>query len=216
MKFVKRILIMFYIIGMIPFYTCFGQQIQREKKVIIIDPGHGGMDSGAIGINKLKEKDVVLEIAMEILKWNKTILNNRYDIYLTRYSDTLISLSHRAKLARVLRPDLFISLHVNHSANKKAKGIEVYIHNSINLKNENLGQSIEFANNIIEQLHKKLGYNPRGVKKANFQVLRQTINTCPSVLVELGFLSNIDEADYLKKEENKNALALAILMSIKI
>lgn len=63
-----------------------------QKKVIIIDPGHGGNDSGAIGINGTYEKDVVLKIAKEILKLNKSLFDSELDIYLTRYKDTLISL----------------------------------------------------------------------------------------------------------------------------
>ncbi len=212
MKVVNRMWMLFFVIGMLPFYVSFGQEILKRKKVIVIDPGHGGTDSGAIAIDGHKEKDMVLEIAKEILKWNKIILNNRYNIYLTRYSDTLISLSHRTKLAGVLRPDLFISLHGNNTNNPNAKGIEVYIHT----KNENGRQSVKIATDIIKQLHGKLGYRTRGVKKANFQVLRQTIKTYPAILIELGFLSNKDEAGYLTKKENKNAVALAILMSIKI
>ncbi|HBY68193.1 MAG TPA: N-acetylmuramoyl-L-alanine amidase, partial [Flavobacteriaceae bacterium] len=68
----------------------FGQQ-----KVIIIDPGHGGKDTGAIGTNSIQEKDVVLDIANEIIRLNKTLINNKFDIYSTRYKDTLISLSDR-------------------------------------------------------------------------------------------------------------------------
>ncbi|MCF6347002.1 MAG: N-acetylmuramoyl-L-alanine amidase [Flavobacteriaceae bacterium] len=212
----KRIWMVLFVVGIIPLYSASGQQMQKVKKVIVIDPGHGGIDSGAIGINELKEKDIVLEIAMEMLKWNKTVLNNRYDIYLTRYSDTLISLSHRAKLVNIVQPDLLISLHGNHSVNPKAKGIEVFVYNNIDTKSKNGRQSVKMANYIIKQLGEKLGYRTRGVKKENFQVLRETINTCPAVLIELGFLSNKDEVDYLKKEQNINVLALAILMSIKI
>ncbi len=216
MEVTKRMWLLFLMVGLFPFCTCFGQEILKVKKIIVIDPGHGGTDFGAIAINGVKEKGMVLDIAKDILKWNKMVLNNRYDIYLTRYSDTLISLSDRAKLVNVIRPDLFISLHGNNAKNPNAKGIEVYIHDSLYAKNENGRQSIKIATDIINQLYEKLGYKIRGVKKANFQVLRQTINTCPSVLIELGFLSNKDEASYLIKKENKQALALAILMSIKI
>jgi len=216
MEVIKRMWIVLFVIGILPFCICSGQEIIKRKKVIIIDPGHGGTDSGAKAINGLKEKEMVLEIAKEILKWNKTVLNNRYDIYMTRYTDTLISLSDRAKLAGILRPDLFISLHGNNAKNQNAKGIEVYIYNSIHAKKENERQSVKIATYIINQLHEKLGYRTRGIKKANFQVLRQTFNTCPAILIELGFLSNKNEADYLIKKKNKQALALAILMSIKI
>ncbi len=213
---IKRMYIVFLLIGMFPFYVCSGQEIQNRKAIIIIDPGHGGKDSGAIGIGGYNEKELVLKVALKMLKWNKTLLNNKYDIYLTRYSDTLIALSDRAKLARILRSDIFISLHGNDANNPKAKGIEVFVHSSANEKEKNGKASINMAIYIVKQLNEKLGYKSRGVKKANFQVLRQTINSCPSVLVELGFLSNKDEANYLIKEENSNAVALAILMSINI
>ena len=83
-------------------------------------------DSGAIGINGTKEKDVELDIALEILRLNEKS-ETPLDIYLTRYSDTLISLSDRTKLAKVLNTDLFISLHCNHSDNPTTRGIEVYV-----------------------------------------------------------------------------------------
>jgi len=212
MEAIKRIWMFFFVIGLFPIYVCYGQEIQKKKKVIVIDPGHGGTDSGTLGVNGVKEKEMVLEIAKEILKWNKKVLNNRYTIYLTRYTDTLISLSDRAKLVNVVSPDLFISLHGNNANNPNAKGIEVYIYNGVYPKR----QSVKIATQIMEQLNKKLGYKTRGVKKANFQVLRQTVNTCPAILIELGFLSNKNEANYLIKKENKQALALAILMSLKI
>ena len=191
------------------------QEHQNKKGVIIIDPGHGGVDSGAMSKTGIKEKDVVLEIANKILLLNKTLFNSTYTIYLTRYSDTLISLRHRTKLASILKPTLFISLHCNHSDNTQASGVEVYIYNKTQLETALLKKSNKIAINLIKALESKLGYRNRGVKKANFHVLRETANTCPAVLVELGFLSNLDEANHLTKERNINALALAILMSIK-
>lgn len=190
--------------------------IAQEKKVIIIDAGHGGKDSGAIGTNKVEEKVITLAIAKAMLALNKSMLDNKYDMYMTRYTDTLISLSHRTKLARVLKPDLFISIHCNHAPNKRATGIEVFLHRHTPSENPNQEESDRVATSIINELTQKLGYRSRGVKTANFQVLRETVQTCPTILVELGFLSNIDEADYLKNEKNINALALALLMSIKI
>jgi len=106
----------------------FGQETSAQKR-IIIDVGHGGKDSGAIGINGIQEKDVVLDIAKEILKLNKTIFEDIFDIFLTRYKDTLISLSDRTKLAKALNADLFVSLHCNHSDNPNARGVEVYVSN---------------------------------------------------------------------------------------
>lgn len=186
--------------------TCF---ILAQKKVLVIDAGHGGTDSGAIGKNKLKEKDVVLDIAFEILKLNKTLFKNEYDIYLTRYKDTLISLSDRTRLAKALKADVFVSLHCN-ASKTNSNGIEVYAHT---VKKENTNASIALGLEILNEATEKLDFKKRGVKLANFQVLRQ-LKECPAVLVELGFMTNTDEANYFKKPKHKSALALSILLGI--
>lgn len=208
----KPFKILLIVLFLVPVNILFSQ----EKKVIIIDAGHGGTDSGAIGINHSREKDITLAIAKAMLIYNRTLLDNPYELYLTRYEDTLISLRHRTQLVRALQPDLFISLHCNHARNEKATGIEVYLHNKTSLKNENQMESQVVALSMIEVLTERLGYRNRGIKRANFQVLRESIRTSPSVLVELGFLSNTDEASYLELKKNSNAVALALLMSIKI
>ena len=95
------------------FFVPINMIIAQEKSVLIIDAGHGGIDLGAVGTNKLKEKNITLTIAKAMLEINSTILNDQYDIYMTRYADTFISLSHRTKLARALQPDLFRSIHCN-------------------------------------------------------------------------------------------------------
>lgn len=180
------------------------------KNIIVIDPGHGGIDSGAIGINRIQEKDVVLNIAKEILKLNKTIFNNQLDIYLTRYKDTLISLSDRSRLTKGIKADVFLSLHCN-ASRTTAKGMEVYLHNFDNLY---VKQSIALGLAIFNENRLKLGFKKRGIKFANFQVLRETSFFCPAILVELGFITNLDEADYFLKFKKIRAMALAILVGI--
>jgi N-acetylmuramoyl-L-alanine amidase len=118
----------------------FGQEPATRKR-IVIDFGHGEKDSGAIGINSIKEKDVVLDIALEILRLNKKS-ETPINIYVTRYSDTLISLSDRTKLTKSLNADLFISLHCNHFNTPTARGIEVYVDSTISQYSKN---SIWFA-----------------------------------------------------------------------
>ncbi|WP_299217779.1 N-acetylmuramoyl-L-alanine amidase [uncultured Aquimarina sp.] len=184
----------------------FGQETSTQKR-IVIDVGHGGKDAGAIGVNGIQEKDVVLNIANTILKLNDK-LDKPLDIYLTRYSDTLISLSDRTKLAKALKADLFVSLHCNHSDNANARGIEVYASRK---QTNYLKESIYIGYQIEKMLCRIIGYESRGVKFANFQVLWETINYCPSILLELGFLSNRDEAKYIKRQESIFALALSIL-----
>lgn len=70
----------------------FGQSIETRKTIIVIDAGHGGTDPGAIGINGIQEKDMVLQVAHQIVNLNKNLFANTYEIYLTRYHDSLISL----------------------------------------------------------------------------------------------------------------------------
>jgi len=188
----------------------FGQETSTQKR-IVIDVGHGGKDSGAIGINGIQEKDVVLDIANAILKLNND-LDKPLDIYLTRYSDTLISLSDRTKLTKELKADLFVSLHCNHSDNSNARGVEVYISKKQRKYSE---ASVFIAYQIEKTLCKEIGYDSRGVKFANFQVLWETVDYCTSVLLELGFLSNKYESDYLNSSANLKLLANQIYKSLK-
>lgn len=187
----------------------FGQSTP-PKKILVIDVGHGGKDAGAIGINGIKEKDVVLQLANEIIRLNKG--HSNLEIYLTRYSDSLMSLSDRTKLARALKADLFISLHSNHAKNPGATGIEVFVANAV--LSQNLRQSIYLANHIHSGITTNFGIKSRGVKFANFQVLREIIPLCPSILIELCFLSNWEEAEYLAENSNLKALAFSILRSL--
>ncbi len=188
----------------------FGQETSTQKR-ILIDVGHGGKDTGAIGVNGIQEKDVVMSIANAILKLNND-LEEPLDIYLTRYSDTLISLSDRTKLAKALKADLFVSLHCNHSNNPDARGIEVYTSKKQVVHSK---ESIYIGYQIEKTLCNVIGYESRGVKFANFQVLRETVSHCASILLELGFLSNKNESSYLSNSANVKLMALTILLSIQ-
>jgi N-acetylmuramoyl-L-alanine amidase len=98
------------------------------RKKVVLDPGHGGHDSGAVGPHGLMEKDVVLDIALmvrDIMKGKYPI----YDIVLTRDTDEFIELKDRAKVANNMGADLFLSIHANASPNRHAKGIETYFLN---------------------------------------------------------------------------------------
>lgn len=196
-----------FVILMLQFCVIFGQQ-----KVIVIDPGHGGKDTGAIGANTIQEKDVALRIAQEIIRLNKTLLNEKFDMYSTRYKDTLISLSDRSRLAESLKADVFVSLHCN-ASNTSAKGMDVYAHNA-NDEEVQIKESIALGLSILVESTLKLGFKKRGVKFANFQVLRENITFRPSILIEMGFVTNTDEAGYFLKPKNIRAMALAILMGL--
>ncbi|WP_343487387.1 N-acetylmuramoyl-L-alanine amidase [Allomuricauda sp. d1] len=190
----------------------FGQDLDA-KKIIVIDPGHGGNDSGAIGVNNLKEKSITLEIARSISELAEKKHSKTVEIYQTRYSDTLISLRDRARIAIALNADLYLSLHCNHSDNPNARGVEVYVSNQ---RSKFLDEATWFGFQLQADLNEKLGFESRGVKFANFQVLRETTDFMSSVLLELGFLSNKDESHYISEYGNLQRIAIAILSLLKI
>ena len=183
----------------------------NEKLIILIDPGHGGKDSGTVGLNGIQEKAIVLNIAKAIVDINKIHLNNKFEIYLTRYKDTLISLENRASLAKLLKADIFLSLHCNHSDNPNARGVEAYV---FKRKGKHSKESILLAYTLQNGLKKEIGIMSRGVKFANFQVLRETVNECSSLLLEIAFLSNRDESHFISNQKNLISYAYAILKSL--
>lgn len=107
-----------------------------------------------------------------------------------------------------LKADIFISLHCNHSDNPNARGIEIYVANAISKYSD---ESTWLPFLIQVELNNNLGFESRGVKFGNFQVLREIMGYCTSILLELGFLSNMDECRYYRKTESIKALALTIL-----
>ncbi len=189
--------------------TIYGQELNRPLRVVI-DPGHGGMDSGAIGVNGIQEKEVVLNLALALQHLNAT-LGHPLDLFFTRSSDTLISLSDRSKLAQALEADIFLSLHCNHSSNPNARGVEVFVYEKTN---GNTDAATWLAFQIQERFNKRLGFKSRGVKFSNFQVLRGTSGQMPALLFELGFLSNVDECNYFQDPAGIRFLSRIILKNL--
>ena len=187
----------------------FGQETMNQKS-ILIDVGHGGKDPGAIGVNDIQEKDVVLNIGKEVIRLNRAMFNNTFEIYLTRYTDTLIFLNDRTKLTKALNPDLFISLHCNHFNNPRARGMEIYAAKN---GDEYLRQSVSLGYVIQEELE-IIGLESRGIKFANFFVLRKTVPYSPAILIEIEFITNPDEGSYFSVPSNTRTVAVAILNGI--
>ena len=188
---------------------------QNHNLRVVLDPGHGGLDPGAIGVNGIKEKDIVLEVARELIRLNKELFDDRLDLYLTRYKDTLIPLSERSRLTKELKADIFISLHVNHASKSNVQGVEVYLQNPGEYTNIEKERASGFlAQSLLSNFDEFLGYKVRGIKHANFQVLRETQLVCPGALVELGYLSNKTEADHSSSLNSLSGLALAIIQAL--
>ncbi len=213
----------------------------RSAQIIVIDPGHGGEEEGAVGPSGLKEKDVTLSVAKKL----KNIIEQRTGIkvFLTRDGDQGKSLDERISISNNLKANLFISIHANASVRKNAKGAETYFL-SLNATDEdakrlseieNLGedlgensdlklilwdmaqsaflkQSSLLAELIQGELNSLLRTKDRGVKQAPFKVL--TGLTSPAILVEIGFITNPDEEKKLRSESFQENIAEAIYRGI--
>lgn len=164
---------------------------------VFLDPGHGGSDPGATR-NGVKEKDVVLQIA---LKTADILLNNYLgvDVKLSRTTDRYLELEGRAEMSNQWKADYFISLHNNSFRNQIANGFETYIHNKDYSKTDKKNQQT-----IHQYLIDKIGINDRGMKKANYSVLRNT--DAPSILIEYMFISNSKENRLLKSNSYRDWL----------
>ena len=184
---------------------------QPNKYIVVIDPGHGGKDAGATTRNGIKEKDIALSIASKIVVLNNELFENPLMLYLTRYTDTLISLGDRTQLSKKLKADIFISIHCNQALNRIASGTEVFIHPKSEVQ---ASASAYLGFTIQKGLADLLGLKKRGIKYGDFQVLRDNHNSRAAILLELGFLSQTDEANYLIKEESQYAIATVILQFI--
>ncbi len=126
------------------------------KKRIVLDPGHGGHDPGAVGPNKLYEKDVVLDIALKLRKILSEIPN--LEIFLTRDRDIYIPLEERTAIANSKNADLFVSIHANASTRRDAKGIETYL---LNWTNDEEAMKVAARENQIslkkmKKMHKEI------------------------------------------------------------
>jgi len=211
MKTLNQITLLLLFIGFLNNSYAQKVVIQKKNLIVIIDPGHGGNDSGAVTKSGTKEKDIVLDIASKMVVLNEKLFENPLILFLTRNTDTLISLGHRTQLAKKLKADIFISIHCNQAINRTASGTEVFIHPKSEVQAE---ESAYLGFTIQKGLADVLGIKNRGVKYGNFQVLRDNNNSKAAILLELGFLSQTDEAIYLSQEESQNAIALVILQSI--
>jgi N-acetylmuramoyl-L-alanine amidase len=176
-----------------------------SKPLVVIDPGHGGLDIGAkIRKPYIEEKRLALTTAIYL---KRDLLRMGYRVVLTRYRDQYITLPIRAKIANRAKAALFISLHFNSCKNNTAKGIEIFYNkNEKNKKRSALSRGL--ASCILQDSVKQTKMDSRGVKSAGFVVIKET--KMPSVLVEGGFLTNFSDRQKLRQREFLLKLAKGI------
>lgn len=173
----------------------------NERIVVVVDPGHGGGDPGAIGIGGLQEKQVVLEISRHVA----TILQGQgIQAVMTRYDDREIDLQPRVDFAERINASLFVSIHANAISLSRpdVNGVETYYYDT--------GGSL--ARTIHDNILRRTGIPDRRVRRARFYVLRKT--SMPAVLVETGFVTGADDAPRLRNPAYRRRMAEAIAEGI--
>lgn len=172
-------------------------------KVICVDAGHGGGDSGAVNGNRY-EKDAALCIALEL---GLLLMRGGYEVIFTRAEDCYRTLSERCKVSNDVRADAFISIHLNAAKSKSASGIETWRFSNCGATTKKLASSIQTK--LVADTKAK----NRGVKTTkDFYVLKHT--KAPAVLVECGFISNDDDCVKLFEADYQKKLATAIYKGI--
>ena len=168
-----------------------------------LDFGHGGKDSGAVSANQTKESNIVLKIGMLV---KNNLEKAGEEVVTTREKDLYYSLDYRSSKANKENCDYFISLHMNSSTNKSAKGVEVWVYNE-------KSKVYNLAKNICTNLSKDINTPNRGVKiSKNFSVLRKT--KMPSLLIEIDFISNSTVKNSLKDDTYIKSIANSISNSL--
>ncbi|MFC7394364.1 N-acetylmuramoyl-L-alanine amidase [Scopulibacillus cellulosilyticus] len=165
---------------------------------LYLDPGHGGKDSGAEG-NGLQEKDIVLDIALNI----HDILTREYkniQVKMSRTTDKFVSLDQRTNEANLWGADYFLSIHCN-SSNGSGYGYEDYIHDSLS----NSSKTGKYRDIIHKEVIAVNELHDRGEKKADFYVLRES--TMPALLTENGFIDNDHDAQLMKRSDWRKKVA---------
>jgi N-acetylmuramoyl-L-alanine amidase len=212
---------------------------------IVVDPGHGGHDPGAVGPSGLQEKEVVLAIALKLRELLKEDLG--LDVVMTRSTDVFIPLEERTAIANKVNADLFLSVHANAAANRNASGIETYYLNLAKtekaaqlaakengtslekvsvlqailfdlMANYKLNDSAHLADEVQKALHKKARNSHPDVK--NLGVKQGPFYvlvgaTMPSILVETAFLSNAQEEARLNDPAYRDLTAEGILDGVR-
>ena len=224
------------------------EQVKRLKKpLVVLDPGHGGTDPGAISISGKYEKNLTLKMAQETKKvLEKT---GKYRVLLTRDTDKALALRDRIRFAHKHEADLFISIHADSAKNKKASGLSVYtisekasdkeaqmlaerenkadIILGIDLSNElpevsnilidlakrdTMDKSAHYANLLVQKMAKNVTLVPNAHRFAGFVVLKSP--SIPSVLIEIGYLSNPKEEKLLQNSAYRGKLANSIVQAV--
>lgn len=178
------------------------RRVTNGRVVVIIDPGHGGKDSGALGIGGAREKDVILPIGRRLAE---ILQQNGVQVIMTRDSDYFVTLPGRVLLAERANADVFVSIHANSAGASRpdVNGLEVYYYDS------GLGLARIVRSSILQSIGT---IKDRGVRRARFYVLRKS--SMPSILVETGYMTGREDMARLRTSAYQNKMAEAIARGV--
>ncbi|MEH2062144.1 MAG: N-acetylmuramoyl-L-alanine amidase [Nostoc sp.] len=178
------------------------RRVTNGRVVVIIDPGHGGKDSGALGIGGAREKDVILPIGKKLAE---ILQQHGIQVIMTRDSDYFVTLPGRVQLAERANADVFVSIHANSAGASRpdVNGLEVYYYDS----------GLELARVVRSSILQSIGtLKDRGVRRARFYVLRKS--SMPSILVETGYMTGREDMARLRTSAYQNEMAEAIARGV--
>ena len=176
-------------------------QVPRGRVVVVIDPGHGGRDPGAVGIGGLREKDAVFDMSRRVAQ---VLEQQGVTVIMTRSDDREVDLAPRVATAQRANANLFVSIHANAISMSRpdVNGLETYYYQT----------GAGLARAIHDSILRSTDMRDRGVRQANFYVIRNT--SMPAVLVETGFVTGREDAARLSNPTSRTQIADAIARGI--
>jgi N-acetylmuramoyl-L-alanine amidase len=225
-KIFSKIIIIAIVSGWILYASPVFSQSVSAKSTVIVDPAHGGADSGVKISDTIHEKDITLKLALLIQKELSKVSN--IQVILTRDKDMDVSIQERVNRISTLQPRVMISIHINAGFYKTAKGFEMYFPGfktaksikdapsaiiSDMKKNKNLNESVRLAQNLQKQLESVFPRESRGLREAPLPLLEGI--TVPAVIVEIGFSGNAENRKKLNDEKYQQDIARALSKGIR-
>lgn len=175
-------------------------------KVIVLDPGHGGTNPGAVGVTGLLEKEVALDVSLRVAE---KLRQAGATVVMTRSGDSTLYLANRVTIAESARAHAFVSIHANAHPDRNTSGTETYYYRN----KTNYLEGYYLAAHLQNELVKALGLRDIGIKHGNFHVIRET--TMPAALAELAFLSNHYDESLLRTSQFRENAASAIFRGLE-
>ena len=203
----------------------FSIYAQPAKHIVVIDPAHGGEETGSIGIDKVAEKNLTLAIALALQK--ELARESNMEVFLTRDSDKTLSLDERKKNIMKIKPAMVLSLHINAGFGRTSSGFELYYPGFKNInvprkgdkgavvgaENQHLNDTVKLARLVQKNLDGLFPRKGRGLREAGVPLAEGL--SVPVLVVELGFATNSDDKKKLASDKTQKEIAKALAKSIK-